>query len=124
MHASEDAGIDWLVGLVERHGATLMQYTGLKDAKGREIYEGDIVKGIVEYPQLTTMDSDEDNNVKMGGVVFYDHHEFSLKVIESLCDQSRTGMVNYFSFIGHDGEIFRQMEIIGNIYENENLLTK
>lgn len=100
----------------------IMQYTGLKDKNSKEIFEGDIVKGVVQFVQLTTFDTDENSNFKMGGSVFYDHHSFSLKVIESLCEQVRDGMVNYFDFIGDSGEIFMEMEIIGNVMENPELL--
>jgi uncharacterized phage protein (TIGR01671 family) len=102
--------------------AILMQFTGLHDKNGKEIYEGDIVKGVVEFPQLTTMDTDDNSNFKMAGIVFYDHHGFQLKVIQHLCDEDREGMVNYFSFIGNDGEVFDHIEVIGNIYENPELL--
>lgn len=101
----------------------LMQYTGLKDKNGKDIYKGDIVKGVVIFPQLLTWDNDKNCNFNMGGIVNYDYSGFSLKVIENLCDKERDGMVNYFDFMGGECETFDDMEIIGNVFENESLLT-
>lgn len=100
----------------------ITQFTGLYDKNGKEIYEGDIVKGIVMFPQLTTYDTDENSNFNMCGEVFYSHSGYSLKCVQSLCQEDREGMVNYFDFIGGDEQSFREMEIIGNIYQNPELL--
>ncbi len=75
-----------------------LQFTGLTDKNGKEIYEGDILKFMpsnVENPQFTI------------GVVHYSETDARYKV-------------DYWSF-GTD-VYFSNMEIIGNIYENPNLL--
>lgn len=71
---------------------TLMQYTGLKDRLGVEIYEGDIVRRLQQW----------------GG--YADH-----KVVEW---KERT---KYVGFNLGNGQVMN-WEVIGNIYENPELL--
>jgi len=85
----------------------LMQYTGLKDKKGKDIYEGDIIR----------YDSDESMNKWVRGEiaeVIYIPARFLLRM-------------SPFNEISSNVNIMRNdvedcVEVIGNIYENPELL--
>jgi uncharacterized phage protein (TIGR01671 family) len=74
----------------------LMQYTGLKDKNGKEIYEGDVAIWFV-------------NGKKVVGEVYYEGQAFDM----------RNNKMGYIGWDANRGEV----EIIGNIYENPELLT-
>jgi uncharacterized phage protein (TIGR01671 family) len=77
----------------------LMQYTGLKDKNGREIYEGDIVE------------------TDLGkGVVVFDSAAFLIRNLE---DDEYYGFEDFFSL--YEGGCYL-VEVLGNIYENPELL--
>lgn len=80
----------------------LMQSTGLEDRNKKEIFEGDIVK-IVGIDTIFT-------------VKYYDNScRFALK-----SEQDRTGNTHY----DLNKKIAKDIEIIGNIYKNKELLEK
>lgn len=70
----------------------LMQYTGLDDKNGKEIYEGDIVK----YENMT------------GKIMFF-NGSFIMSNFEET-EEWELGVIN------------EEIEVIGNIYENSELL--
>ena len=75
----------------------LMQSTGLKDKNGVEIFEGDVLTSNVQPCKMV-------NPIKDGyGVVRFENGMFKL------------GAISLVTFIS-------KMEVIGNIYENPNLL--
>ena len=79
-------------------GLILMQYTGLHDKNGKEIYEGDIVKALISGRWLV-------------GKVIYEHSGFTIDV-----------MNNKALEFGRRGIIEPWTEVIGNIYDNPELL--
>ena len=81
----------------------LMQYTGLQDKNGREIYEGDIVKGYIGA-----------NNQEYTGVC-----EYSLKIAGFKFGNKKT---NSYSKSTVTTARLKNKEVIGNIYENPELL--
>lgn len=91
----------------------IMQYTGLKDRNGKEIYEGDIIKQVVpssrEYCYTRNYD---ENNFE----VVFKYGSFLLQRPYQNKVYTR-GVVEIDEFVG-----FECFEVIGNIYENSELL--
>jgi len=83
-----------------------MQYTGLKDKNGKEIYEGDIVKGL-GYK--------EDRVLKQKHIVVWDNGGFGFK------HKGHVEDLRLFSRYW-DKTLIKKIEVIGNIYENKELL--
>ena len=79
----------------------LMQYTGLKDKNNKEIYEGDIV--LIKLDETSTW---------YKTVVGFKKGAF----IANLIDKED------YVYIFHHGFTDDDFEIIGNVYENKNLL--
>lgn len=87
-----------------------LQYTGLKDKNGKEIYEGDIVE--------TPRDGKAQVKIEENLIEVPDEYE--------CCSSEKIRMVGTF-LRDKDGKNiqlseFDEIEIIGNIYENHNLL--
>lgn len=77
----------------------LMQYTGLQDKNGKEIYEGDILE--------------EDPNIKSRFEVVWDKHWSRFKL-------DCTRVCNHVQY--PEWNRGQNMKVIGNIYQHSNLL--
>ncbi|BCJ86488.1 YopX family protein [Effusibacillus dendaii] len=74
-----------------------MQYTGLKDRNGKEIYEGDILR-------------DDETGLNL---VVWDNGAYWIRPVYDVVD-------TYMEYLSDYNEV---CEIIGNIYENPELLS-
>ena len=90
-------------GRVDGENTILMQYTGLKDKNGKEIYEGDILRIKNDHLDETVV-----FKVEWGGE---DYPAFYLPGYET--------EMNSFSELYYGEDEFK---VIGNIYENPELL--
>ena len=90
-----DAGVEWYSKEIKHNisDCILMQYTGLKDKNGKEIYEGDIVR-------------DQDGNLYQVKYAKYYIYPFG-----AIFPHRPKEIVNEY-----------ECEVIGNIYENPELL--
>ena len=84
----------------------LMQFTGLKDRNGKEIYEGDIIK----YHYFYFADGSEIEK----------EHVCSVKYDDSFANFDAMDKEGFAHFLGNASD--DGIEIIGNIHENPELL--
>src|SRR5699024_7761530 len=83
--------------------SVLMQYTGLKDKNGVEIYEGDILSTDLDRPYLIV--------------------EFRNGAFMFLCHDDGKDYYDFMATTGENSNFTKYHEVIGNIYENPELLS-
>ncbi len=101
----------WLVGDDRQTDSfELMQFTGLKDRNGKEIYEGDIVR-LIEAVKI--VHEPEFEQINFIGKIEWDNEGADYNIIGNNEDDFR-GL----------GNGRQEIEVIGNIYEHKHLLKK
>lgn len=87
-------------GWADEENFKIMQFTGLLDKNGKEIYEGDVIKGTLTIAEENNMCYDFIGAIIYEAPAFVtDNSDFPLNIYDSL-------------------------EILGNIYENPELLER
>lgn len=103
----------------EKNEIEIMQFTGIKDKNGNEIYEGDLVKL-------------EDELDALDAAFYYYRIDFGQHTIKSQEYCSSTEAYGFYFFSLSTGETFSltdewmkgKIDIAGNIYQNKELLEK
>ncbi len=126
MGFSEDGSLWYAQGVDENEEETdppyfenqndweLMQYTGLKDNNGVEIYEGDILKTFSNINKYTDSFA-EDIEPKF---------EHTTIVRDGACFKTTYKKRPSYVLNENGGSMVEHMEVIGNIYENPELLER
>jgi len=93
-------------------GIEFVQYIGKCDSSDRKIYDGDIVTDII-YPFY------DDGDPNYVGIVKYDNKDCCYYVELKCVNPTKSGISNGISKEFCD---FCEIEVVGNIYENPELL--
>lgn len=108
-------------GITNRDDLILMQYTGLKDKNGVEIYEGDIVRDVKTIDDPETKGRSTWLVVYDAEIIGYVGSPTAGKRRGHWVVQMDPSVENRESVVEHDGR-YLLWEVIGNIHETPELL--
>lgn len=96
---------------------TVGQYTGINTNDNKEVYEGDIVDGIIyDWDDHR----EESRQVKYTSEVKYLHASFQVKRKH----HGSTNFINWMPLLNYDNDSDESLYIIGNIHDYPNLINQ
>ena len=110
----------------------LMQFTGLKDKKGKDIFEGDILMCdwcFRKMPSRGYLNKKNPNLIVGYSLVEFDRGEFSFKFLKPISEHEEYYSKNkqQYAYIGYTRDAYNReqvhVEVVGNIYETPNLMS-
>lgn len=108
---------DNLIWLVECEPDTIGQFTGLHDANGKEIYEGDI---LLWTRKNVHIEGRPIQDLLYKCIIYYDNDKLGFRFRCKLDCGSCVGNLDFSDDRAKESYI----EVIGNIYDNPELLNK
>ena len=97
-----------------------LQYIGIQDKNGVEIYEGNIVESTSNFIDLETEEPTGEICIAIYEIIYLDGNaQFTTKSIKS---QYPNGYINRLGI--RQEQMSKYYEVIGNIYENPELLKR
>lgn len=138
----ENNSVEWYNGNNKKRAAFIeevptLQCTGLKDKNGKLIYEGDIIvipkqypfydyKEEGEHPSLNDTDGEIRGEAVLNyiGVIewIYSQWQYVYHCVNPLKNGISEGINNMLNYSGYEECECTDFEVIGNIYENTELL--
>ncbi len=102
--------------LVDLDTPNLMQFTGLLDKNGKEIYEGDVVR----------IGCDDERGINGVHVIEFWNGQFVFNANRLFQRFQQEDYINFGWWVrSNEGKMtLKQIEILGNIYEHPSLLTE
>ena len=106
----------------------VMQFTGLQDKNGKEIYEGDVIQGYPCNHWVEHVAFSEQGDMPTRFLVYWDYAGFGFKALDGDTrylhehPHEHDKEEPYFAEFQFEPVMIEEKEVIGNIYENPELL--
>ncbi len=109
-------------GYFERNPNYLMQYTGLKDSKGIEIYEGDIFRQEIEEDRGDIRNYLVVMWIKQRAAFYLIPVEHMNVLENNNCEEEKEFSWLFEHASLYDFNIYTKLPLVGNVYQNPELL--